>query len=157
MMETFRSTDPASQTESAAESAQLFFAEMLGDPLAYKHSTGAAAELCQKAEADSLKELLIDPAEEETRTIPTVPTSAPVSPALPAFSNDSATTFAKRLAGPSRKKIIDSRLAKLYRHDMRERWNLMLDKFDAEGADALPDTILFRKASAYLEAVVERE
>lgn len=53
--------------------------------------------------------------------------------------------------GPSRKKIINDRLdAKLYRHDLRERWNSMLEKFAAEGADALPDAVLLRKASAYL-------
>jgi hypothetical protein len=134
------------------EFTQLFFAEMLGDPLAYERSTGASDLICAKSEFDELKNLLIAPAEGEPRTVPTVPTSAPASPVLRAFSNDSATTFAKRAAGPSRKKSIDSRLAKLYRHDIRERWNLMLEKFDAEGADALPDAILFRKASAYLEA-----
>jgi hypothetical protein len=139
------------------EFTQLFFAEMLGDPLAFEHSTGASDLICAKAEFDELKKLLIAPAEDETRTISTVPTSAPASPVLRVLSNDSATTFAKRAFRPSRKKIIDSRLAKLYRHDVLERWNLMLDKFDAEGADALPDAILFRKARAYLETVVERE
>ena len=49
------------------------------------------------------------------------------------------------------KKIINDRLdARLYKHELREKWNAMLAQFAAEGADALPDAVLFRKASAFL-------
>lgn len=51
----------------------------------------------------------------------------------------------------SRKKTINARLdARLYKHELRDRWNSMLEKFAAEGADTLPDAALFRKAIAFL-------
>ena len=80
-MEIFKSTDPASQTESAAESAQLFFAEMLGDPLAYDRSTGAAAELCRKAEIDSLQDLLVGDVTDSAQMVFRLP-SKPNRPTL---------------------------------------------------------------------------
>jgi len=59
----------------------------------------------------------------------------------------------KRSTGPSRRKIINDRLdAKFYRHEIRDKYNEMLFVFDAQGADALPDSELFRKASAFLGA-----
>ena len=49
------------------------------------------------------------------------------------------------------KKIINDRLdARLYKHELREKWNAMLEKFAPQRADTLPDAILFSKASAFL-------
>ena len=83
-MEIFKSTEPASPTERTPESTQLFFAEMLGDPLAYDHSTGAAAELCQKAEADSLKELLVGDVIDSAQTVFRLPSKPNRSAPKPA-------------------------------------------------------------------------
>jgi hypothetical protein len=53
-------------------------------------------------------------------------------------------------AHPSRKAVLDSKLAPLYRPEIRERWNGMLDKLAAENADALEGSALLRKAAAML-------
>ena len=108
----------------------------LDDPLWLENVTGGKA--AQRVADDAfIKEICGDPA----------------SPQQVFSESDDAEPLEllKRSAGPSRKRIINDRLdTKLYRHDRRERWNSMLEKFAAEGADALPDAVLFRKASAYL-------
>ena len=95
-MEIFKSTDPASQTESAAESAQLFFAEMLGDPLAYDRSTGAAAELCRKAEIDSLQDLLVGDVTDSAQMVFRLP-SQPNRPTPKPAELDFAKSFVSRV------------------------------------------------------------
>jgi hypothetical protein len=111
-------------------------------------SDGAADELVKRAE---LAEFLVGIVGEDRFPPPAPPVLSPNSgepSELLELMKRSSTTL-------SRKKIINDKLdAKLYRHDLRERWNFMLEKFAAEGADALPDAVLFRKASAYLKGEI---
>jgi hypothetical protein len=99
---------------------QRFFAEMLGDPLAHERSTGAGDLICAKAEFEDLKKLLIAPAEDEPRTIPTVPTSAPAFPAL--RNRDTMNKRAKNLT----RQDLSARMSKHYHHGLWREWETMM-------------------------------
>jgi hypothetical protein len=123
-MEIFKSTDPASQTESAAESAQLFFAEMLGDPLAYERSTGAGDLICEKAHSDLLQTLLIGQTEDIVQPDPTIVPAAPApASASPALRNRD--TMNKRARNLTRQDL-SARMSKYYRHGLWREWETMM-------------------------------
>ncbi len=103
------------------EFTQLFFAEMVGDPLAYEHSAGAGDPICAKSEFDELVEkLLIAPAEDERRTTLTVLNSAPAFPAL--RNRDTMNKRARNLT----RQDLSALMSKYYRHGLWREWETMM-------------------------------
>ena len=106
------------------EFTQLFFAEMLGDPLAYERSTGAGDLLCEKAQCDELQTLLIGPTEEVVQPNPTIvpaaPTPVSVSPAP--LNRDTMNKRARNLT----RQDLSARMSKYYHHGLWREWETMM-------------------------------